>query len=820
MIRNYFTIAVRNLLKHRVFSFINIVGLSVGIACCVMLALYIHEEFSYDTRFAGVENIYRVTSTLSRSDGDLGTFPRTSPPIGMALLENLPELESATRLLNPPETEQHLVQFEDKAFYEKRGYLVDSTFFDVFDYPFSEGDPKTALAFRNTCVLSANVARKLFGGKPALDNLIVVNATDTFRVTGVLKPYEGKSHVDADLYMSLNSGGWGDYTLRETTWVGNNFVYTYLKLRPGVKPESLYPKMAALLNTHGGKHMREIGMNKSMGLQPMLRAHLYSTVDFSSATFGNDDLGNEGDIRYLYILGSICVFILLIACVNFMNLTTAKASQRAGEVGVRKSLGANRANLIGQFLGESMTIVAVAMVLSLGIVQIMLPFFNAFVQKDLALSWNNIGYIVAALLLISAVTGFVAGSYPAFFLSSFQPARVLKDKRLSGGSSNFLRKSLVVFQFVIAITLISAIVVINQQLSFMRNKALGFDPAYRITMPLRTGEASKSYVRLKDRFEALAGVKTVSASSALPSMLTQRDLPVYAEGYSMENAKTHFNISIDENYTEVLNIKLLAGRTLRYETDSARLGQKITHVMVNEASLRAFNIPLDKAVGSRLYCDWRDLHMTFVIEGITSDFHQFSMHREVAPMFFVLPADRGDFVNVCTAVEPGSFNATLAAMEKIWHELAPNTPFEYTLLSDSVGRQYESDERVLAMVTTFTLIAIIISCLGLYGLSVYIAERRVKEIGIRKVLGASVTSIVSMLSKDFLRLVLLAFVLSVPIGYLLMEKWLQRFAYHVDVGATVFAISGLVSVGIAWTTIGFESTKAAMGDPVKSLRNE
>jgi putative ABC transport system permease protein len=823
MFKNYITIAFRNLLKHKVFSFINIFGLSVGIACCMLLALYIKDEFSYEKHFDRYEDIYRVTSAFHKEDGKEEKIPRTSPPVAMAMLKEFPELESATRVVNPPEVEQHLLRYEDKTFYEKKGYLVDSTFFDIFSYEFQEGDRITALDDRATVVLSDVVAKKIFGDRSGIDELIIINSgfsTDTFRVTGVLKPYTRNSQLDADFYISMNSEGWGDYINRETTWIGNNFVYAYIKVKPGTPITALTAKFPALLEKHGGAQMKEMGLKKTMSVQALKDARLYSAAEFASVSFGFFDIGGGGNILYVYILTSICIFILLIACINFMNLATAKASQRAGEVGVRKSLGANRQNLIGQFLGESMTIVVISMIMSVGMVQMILPTFNYFTQKDLSLDVSNVWYIAVALIGISLITGLIAGSYPAFYLSSFQPAKVLKDRRLSGGASNWLRKGLVVFQFVISITLISSIIIIYKQLNYIQSKSLGFNPEYRVLVPIRTSEAQSGYSRMKDRLEQLSGVKLVSASSAAPSMPTMRDLPLYKEGSSMEKANIHFNINVDENYFKLLDINVIAGRELVFEKDSFNFDNNLNHVMINRASCKINGMTPEEAVGSKLLIDFRGRRITFEIEGVVEDFHQMSMHQEVPPMVFLLPADKSNFVSICASVEAGDYQNTLANMEKAWKEINPNTPFESMLLSDNVKQQYESDQRNLSIISAFTVIAILISCLGLYGLSIYVAERRVKEIGIRKVLGASVPGIIGMLSKDFIKLVAIAFIISIPVGYYAMDKWLQNFAYKIELDALVFVLAGVVSFSIAWITIGFESIRAAMGNPVDSLKND
>ncbi|NBP67112.1 MAG: FtsX-like permease family protein [Cytophagia bacterium] len=556
-----------------------------------------------------------------------------------------------------------------------------------------------------------------------------------------------------------------------------------------------------------------MGVNKTLHLQALTDINLY-------ASHYQGDLGDKGNITYLYILSSIGIFILLIACINFMNLTTAKASQRAGEVGVRKTMGATRSSLIYQFLGESILLVVMATLFALILVQVSLPFFNYVTQKDLSLIGVNLLFLIGSLFAIALVTGIGAGSYPALYLSSFQPAIVLKNKRLSGEGSNWLRKGLVVVQFVVSITLISALAIIYTQMKFIQSQSLGFNPEYNVTIPLRTAEAKESYDNLKNTLQNLSGVSGVSASTSLPATPLMRDFSLYKKGSTMQDAVHHFVVFNDEEYFKTLGIKLVAGRELIYNSDSASWSSAKVNVLVNEESLKQMGIPLTEAIGATLYTEWRGQIKAHEIIGVVENFHQMSLHQKIEPLIFQIPASRNEFVYVTASIAANNYDSFIESVQEAWTSLNPNTPFESMLLSHQVKQQYEADNRMAMMITSFTSIAIIISCLGLYGLSIYVAERKTKEIGIRKVIGASIASIVSMLSTDFLKLIAVAFFIAVPISYYLMNEWLQTFSFRVEMNAWIFIVAGMVSFLIAWFAIGFESVKAAVNNPVDSLRNE
>jgi putative ABC transport system permease protein len=814
MLRNYLVIALRLLLKNKVFSLINIIGLSTGIACCILITLYIQDEFSYEKGFPENEKIFRINTTFIK-DAVAETSTTASPPIAMDLARILPEIQIATRVVKPLGVEQHIIRYNDRTFFEDQVYLVDSTFLDVFPYELTEGDPATALDLPATALISQELASTIFGIKSPLDEMLIINSgqsADTFRITGVVANPEFPSHVDADVYMSMRSNGWGEWILAQTTWANNNVAGSYLKLHDPTSSKTVEAKLPQLLEMHAGAELKASGRQKKLTLQALNDVRLYSP----NSNFGDQ---KSGSITYVYIIGMIGIFILLLACINFMNLTTAKSAQRASEVGIRKSMGAFRANLIRQFLGESMVIVTFALLVSFALVLVVLPVFNMIMQKQITLNGQNLPFIIAATVLICVFTAGVAGSYPAFFLSSLKPTQVLKGKSLSTDGSQWLRKGLVVLQFVITITLISSIVIIQRQLKFIQSKSLGFDTEQVIMVPLRTQQASQQYATLRAAFEQLSGVEIVSGTSSIPSTPLFRDWGLYKQGSTNDHSLRHEIVSVDQDYFRMLDIELLAGRDFVADQDNLPTDTiNPTKVIVNEASLRAFQIPLENAVGNMLYFQPDEERYSFEIIGVIRDFHQFSLHRKISPMLFMYPGVRTRFPYLAASISMDSYGDISAKMKSIWDERINDTPFETIFLNENIKKLYTAEARTSTMLTISTTIALIISCLGLYGLSVYVAERKTKEIGIRKVVGASVESIVTMLSKEYIKLIAISFLISVPLGYYFMNKWLEGFAYRITPGVAVFLISGAVAFLIAWLTVSFESFRAATRNPVDTLR--
>jgi len=807
MLQNYLKIALRNLLRNRVYSAINIFGLALGVACCLLLTLYIQDEVSYDKHHQRSEDVYRIV-THFQSDLGFDKLGSASPPIAMTLKDEIPEVESATRVVSS--FAKSLIRYRENLFYEPNGFLADSTLFDVLTYDLKEGNSKKALVQANTIVLSEKLAQKLFGKEPALNKIISISQGEDFidyKVTGVFEE-KYNSFIRANFFTSMTSQGLGEYITKskETSneWGGQNFVPSYLKLVHGHNKTVVEKKMNEVLLKHGAEAMKALGLHKTLSLELVKDIYLKS------------DAGQSPRIKYLYVVGSIALFVLLIACINFMNLSTAKAAKRVTEIGIRKTMGAFRSSLIRQILGEAMVIVVIAIIIGLVLVQLALPFFNQLTDKNISFNSENIYYFIGASMMLAIVTGLVAGSYPAFYLSSFQPAQALKGKFNLGNSSGRLRQVLVIFQFMIAIVLVCGIFIISRQINFMIEKDLGFNLNAKIVLPLRTKEARHQYDALKKELEMNGSAKTVSGTEYVPGSEIFSDMMFYPDGGNMEKAVDIRRSKVDVGYMELLNMKLITGRTF---TDNRKMDSD-KKLILNRTAASKLGFSPEKMVGQNLHFEWQGKKYDFQVIGVMEDFNQTSLHEEIKPTLFEMADSTKRYDNIIASVPSANFEETIKSFERTWKSLINDTPFEYSFLDSKIQKQYDEDRRVSNIITSFGLIAMIICGLGLYGLSSYMAERRFKEIGIRKVMGASVSQIVTMMSTEFVKLVMIAFVIAVPIAWYGMNKWLESFAYKISIGWVVFALAGLVAFTIALITVSFESIKSAMGNPVDSLRSE
>ena len=816
MFTNYLKLALRSLMRNKAYSFINIFGLALGITCCLLLSLYIRDEMSYDKHHKHANDLYRIITNF-QSGSIVDRVGSASPPIAMTIKDEVPEVEAAVRILNPPgvkeffttgekEKTRSLMRYKDNLFYESDGFLADSTLFDVFTYELNEGYAKQALAQPNSVVLSEKLAHKLFGEETALDKMITISQggkQDEYRVTGIFKE-KYNSHIKANFFTSINSSGSIQNVLNENEWAGQNFVPSYLKLVPGHNKAAVEKKMNDVLIRHGAAAMNAEGIHKTLSLEPVKDIYLKS------------DVGQKPRISYLYIVGAIALFILLIACINFMNLSTAKASRRATEIGIRKTLGALRSSLIRQILGEAMVTVVIAIIISLMLTRLALPFFNQLTNKNISINSENSVFLLFAGITLTIVSGLLAGSYPAFYLTSFQPVKVLKGKFKPGAASGRLRQTLVVFQFMIAIALVCSIFIISRQVNFMMSENPGFNANAKIVLPLRTDEAHKQYDILKAQIQQNSNVNAVSGCSFIPGTPIFRDINFYADGENINNVVDINRNVVDVGFLELLNIKLITGRSFR---ESRNLDSNRKFILNRSAVSKLGSTP-EKIVGQYLHFDWAGKKYDFQVIGVMEDFHQNSLHEEIAPTLFEMENNNKRCDYVVASIASANFEQAVKEMERTWKSLIHDTPFEYSFLDKTVQKQYDEDRKVSKIISCFGIIAMIICALGLYGLSSYMAERRFKEIGIRKVLGASVPQIVGMMSAEFVRLVLIAFVIAVPVAYYGMSKWLEGFAYKISIGWFVFVMAGLVALAIALITISFESIKSALANPIDSLRSE
>ncbi len=808
MFRNYLKIAFRSLMRTKVYSFINISGLSLGIACCLLLSLYVYDEFGYDRHHARLDDLYRIDTQFEANLGNFDKLGSVSPPITMTLKEELPEIEAAARLV-PSFGGQNLIQYEGNKFYEANAFVADSTLFDVLTYEFKEGNPKKALSDANTVVISESMAQKLFGNESALDKSIQISQGGdpvNYKITGVYK--KNKSFLDVNFFTSIMSEGSGEYirTNPEAAgeWAGQNFVGGYIKLAPGHSRAAVEKKINDVLVKYGSEDMKALGFHKTLFLEPVKNIYLKSMVDKSQR------------ITYIYVIVSIALFILVLACINFMNLSTAKATKRASEIGIRKVMGAVRSSLIRLILGEAMLVVVISIVISIMLVRAVLPVFNQLSGKELSFDGGNIMFFAIALIVLTIITGVAAGSYPAFYISSFQPAEVLKGKFKLGNSSGRLRQGLVVFQFIVAIVLSCGMLVISRQLSYMKDKNLGFDPNAKVIIPLRTADAKKEYESLKTNLEQMSSIKGVAGVGSPPGIRIFNDMAFYMEGSNMDNAVLNLRNNVDAGYIEQLGIKLIAGRTFTSNREAESKG----NLIINRASAKKFGMEPEKMIGQKLYFDWQGKNYAFQVIGVVEDYNQTSLKEPIVPIAFQMPENRDEYGNMIVSINSQAFSESIALIEDSWKKQVNDAPFEYTFLDDNIQKQYDEDRRLSSIITYFTVFALIICCLGLYGLSSFMAERRLKEIGVRKVMGASVSQIVTMMSKEFVKLVILAFVIAAPLAWYAMSKWLQAFEYKMALEVSLFFFAGLTAVVIALLTITYESLRAANADPARTLRNE
>lgn len=788
MIRNYFKIAFRNLWRHKTFSGINIFGLGVGFACCLLIGLYIQYELSYDSYHKNGDRIYRLATHVQGATYGDG-IAKIGGPWASAAKQEIPEIEESTRFVKFGPA---LIKQGAEQLYENKGFFAEPSMFNIFSWKLLEGDAATALTEPYSVVLTESLAHKLFAGENAVGQNFTIDNEPVYKITGVIQDPPLNSHFDFSFLVSLSS--YQNENLND--WKHYQF-YTYLLLKPDASSEIIAEKLDNLIQ-------RKLPAEEAKAYTPFLQ--LLTDIHLHSKLFR--EIKPNSDIKIIYILSAIAFLILVIASMNFINLTTAKAGNRAKEVGIRKATGAMKTSLIKQFVLESMLVGLLA-----GMVAYVLGFLLVTPFGDLMGSKLNYNFLKNSspfLFLFGLIflTCIISSIYPAFVLSSFKTIKVLKGN-FSFNANSGLRKTLVVFQFALSIGLIFAVLIIQNQTNFMRQKDLGFNKEQIIVVPLNTNGNDIAIDHILDKIRAIPGVISISASSNQPGG-SDWGIPYEAIGLPEDRQPAMRCLVVDENFLETYDIQLAEGRSFSkdFTTDS-------TAYLINETAAR--QLGWEDPVGQQLSMPAISRAPGPII-GVVKDFHYHSLHEVIEPLYIFMKKDWFSQLNI--KIDAQRMEPTLASLKNVWTEIEPQYPLKYDFLDQSFEAFYEKEKNVLQMLVWFTVMAIIISSLGLYALSTLIAKQRVREIGIRKVLGASVTNIVSLLSKDFLKLILLAIIISLPVTWYIMEGWLEDFAYKVSIGWIAFVIAGLSAVFIAFITISFEAIKAAIANPVKSLRTE
>lgn len=790
MLKNYLKIAFRNLLRHKAFSFINIAGLAIGMACSILILLWVQDELSFDRFHPSADRTYRLTASLAELNINAAV---SSAPVAEAFRNEVPEIESTVRI---SAYKSDLMQVEDRMFEETRILYADSNFLQFFNFPLIAGNPETALHHPEGILITESMAKKYFGNEDAMGKVIRRNHKDDFTVMGVLADIPQNSHLKFDFLQPMAFLTRTERDLRDNIWDNFNF-YTYLQLSETfvATPEALKALADDFQKIYKAN---EPNLKVSFSLQPLVDIHLHS--NFLA------DLPGHGNAQYVYIFIVVAVFILGVACINFMNLATARSARRAKEVGLRKVAGAARFQLIRQFLAESSIIALIALLLSVILVIAALPLFNDLAGKELTINFLNIK-LIGGLLLITLITGLIAGSYPALFLSGFLPVTVLKGNLKTGAASSLFRNTMVVVQFTVSIILLVGTSVIYNQLQFIRTMNMGFDRENLIYVRM-TGDLWNKYQALRTSLEQNSLTSDFSFVSDLPSSISNGTISVEWDGKDPGFQPLFSNVAIDENFMDVFKMKLIDGRSFSKEFNADTV-----NLVVNEMALKTMGMDAATAVGKNLTLWGRK----GVIIGVVKDFNFKPIQQPIEPLLLRLNTWGGIAVIKAKA---GQAEATIQAMEGIFKQLNPDYPFTYNFVDQDIQNTYQAEQRLSDLFTVFACLAIFISSLGLYGLSAFLAERRTKEIGVRKVLGASVFHVVYLLSKTFTKPVLIAMVFAAPIAWYAMNKWLEGFAFHTSIHWSVFAVAFAIALLIAWLTVSYESIKAAVTNPAQSLRDE
>ncbi len=785
MIKNYIVVTLRNIFKHKGYAFINIAGLAIGMACCLLISIWVLDELSYDRFHENAPTLYRVEENQHYS-GRIYHVTVTPYPLGPAIKDETAGIKDAARVVWAG---GQLLRYQDKAFFESNIRAVDPSFLRMFTFPLLKGDKDTALDAPHSLVISEEIAQKYFSEEDPMGKVITVNNTIEFTVTGVLQKVPHNSHLQFDMlapYAFLEKAGRTDQSF------GSNSIFTLVQLEEGVTLAEVNEKIFGFIRTRVPQSATDLE------LMPYTRIHLHQHFGFEKT------MGAAG---YVYIFSIIAFFVLIIACINFMNLATARSANRAKEVGLRKVVGALRSHLIRQFYGESVIFATIALVLAAAIVTLLLPAFSSLADKELSWNVSGIGAILIGLVGITLFTGIVAGSYPALFLSSFQPVKVLRGSIKSGAGATNFRRVLVVFQFTLSLLLIIGTTVVFKQLSYMQTRKLGWDKEHLIYIPLRA-DIKQSYQALKEELVRDQHVLGVTGSSHIPSNIGSNSGGSSWEGKDPEQAVLIGFSSVDFDYIETLKIEMKEGRAFSREHQSDLSKSFIVNEEVAELMGK------ESVVGER----FSFVGVDGQIVGVMKNFHFQSVREVIEPLAIVVVPDRLQYMLIRLA--PGDITASLQAVENTWERVIPDYPFDYRFMDEDFDRMYRAESRIGTLLNYFTVLAVLIACLGLFGLASFTAEQRTKEIGIRKVLGASVSQVTYLLCREFFLLVLLANILAWPLAYIGMKSWLENYAYRTGLGWMIFVAAMALALLVALASVSFQALRAAVTNPAKALKYE
>lgn len=792
------------MVRNKVYTSVNLLGLAIGIACTVLISLYTLDELSFDRFHPDADRIVRIVENQADQEGKITKKATSYGAMTPVLQTVFPDWKHISRIY----PSSSLVSFgADKKFQEDKFCYADSSMLEMFGFKMLEGDPSSALDEPFTLVITQTIAKKFFGDQSPIGKVLTVHTDEgknDYKVTGLLENVPKQSHLQFDYLASYSS-------LRTVLpWVNNWFhpeMYTYALLPEGSDIASIQTRLDDVPKNHLRPDLKE---SRSFHIQPITDIHLHSERE--------SEFTANGDMQYVYIFAAIAAFILLIACINFMNLATANSIDRSKEVGMRKVLGAHRGQLVYQFLSESVMMTTIAMILAVGIVLLVLPLFNEFAGKNLAWqSFLNVKFLLAALGLLAFV-GLLSGMYPAFYLSKFNPSQSLKGGgKTKGSSAGRLRKALVIFQFAISCSLIIGTAVIYSQLNYIQNKRLGFEKDQLVIIPLRDRDNQTNIEPFRKDIVNHPDIISASASSGLPAKGGYYGFPVSPKQAQVDSLSMAINFMNDHDHIKTMGMEVVAGRDF-----SEDFGMDASEgFIINEAAAQkmGWENPLNQELTLNYHYQGQVVKTGRVV-GVVRDFHFNSLRKEVDPVIMHIAGGTYYNNNLVVRVSGHNLSETLSYLDKKWLAFNPVRPLEFSFMDEVFGEMYEKEQQLGKVAGTFSLLAVLIACMGLFGLAAFSAERRIREIGIRKVLGASSASIIGLLSKDFLKLVLVAFVLSAPLAYFLMNTWLESFAYRTQIGVGIFAVAGLIAVSIAFLTVSSQAFKASRTNPVDALRRE